>query len=155
MRKMPKTDLYVPKNGTCPDRPWWRGPDLRFVGSQPWFSNGGVWVRVDGRQVLQADEIALIDRESPLPAPPLRAGQVWLLESRNATTTALLDITGWQKPTWDPQLASVVLGGHRLTAYEARELLLYGKNLRWKAFLIHDPVDPDAAPWTGAMEDGW
>ena len=145
MRKMPETNLYVPMNGRHPDRPWWRCSAVSPV----------QWVRVDGRRVYQEAETALIDRESPLPATPLRAGQVWLLESRNATTTALLDVTGWRKPTWDPQLASVVLGGHKLTAYEARELLLYGRNPRWKAFLIHDPVDPDAAPWTGAMEDGW
>jgi hypothetical protein len=141
---MPETDLYVPKNGTHPDRPWWRRSS---IASQ--------WIRVDGRRVYQEAEIALIDQESPLPAPPMRAGQVWLLECRNATTTVLLDTFGWQRPTWSGDEHAITLGGHRLTPTEARDLLLHGKNPRWKAFLIHDPIDPDAAPWTGAMGDGW
>lgn len=38
------------------------------------------------------DEVmAAIDAKWPLPAPPLRAGQVWLLEARQAWTTALLN----------------------------------------------------------------
>jgi hypothetical protein len=145
MRKMPETNLYVPMNGRHPDRPWWRRSAVSPV----------QWIRVDGRRVYQEAETALIDRESPLPAPPIRAGQVWLLECRNATTTALLDTFGWQKPTWKGDEHAITLGGHRLTSAEARDLLLRGKNPRWKAFLIHDPIDPDAAPWTGAMEDGW
>jgi hypothetical protein len=40
------------------------------------------------------DEVmAAVDREYPLPSPPLRAGQVWLLEARQAVTTALLNTT--------------------------------------------------------------
>jgi hypothetical protein len=42
----------------------------------------------------RADELlAAIDAAFPLPPPPLRAGQVWLLEARQATHTALLNTT--------------------------------------------------------------
>lgn len=142
MRCMPKNNLYVPKVGAMLARPWW-------------CMSYGRWSRTDGASALQVDVAAFIDQEDPVAPPPLRAGQVWLLEARNVTTTALLDIVGWTKPVWTGVGASVRLGGKDLTRTEAESLLLHGTDPQWKAFLIFDPLDPRVAPWTGAKEDGW
>jgi hypothetical protein len=59
----------------------------RWFSSQP---NGDVELP-EGSSAEELMEA--IDAKQPLPAPPLRAGQVWLLEARQVLTTALLNIT--------------------------------------------------------------
>ena len=114
MRPLTKTNLYTPATGCHGSRPWW------YAGGTDCSSDRG-WTRHDGWEVhdngyewyacppydkteipqedlppatARADEmLAAIDAKWPLPKPPLRAGQVWLLEARQALTTALLNIT--------------------------------------------------------------
>jgi len=111
MRPLSPTSLFTPATGCHGTRPWW------FAGSS---NAGSGWTRCDGWEATDNgylyyssapitgdsdpsaetpegssyDELlAAIDAKWPLPPPPLRAGQVWLLEARQAITTALLNST--------------------------------------------------------------
>ncbi|MDB4278598.1 hypothetical protein N9917_03215 [Deltaproteobacteria bacterium] len=113
MRPLPENcKLFAALTGMHHTRPWWG------AGRDPSRSEGGEgWTRRDGWQLydngyryyssaplsgdlMETPEagsyeelMAIIDAKWPLPAPPLRAGQVWLLEARQAWTTALLNTT--------------------------------------------------------------
>lgn len=53
-----------------PGRPWWRAS--RWPGVE--YGGGGNWYRYDGAR--SADPVA-VDAASPLPRPPMMAGQTW------------------------------------------------------------------------------
>lgn len=65
-------------------RPWWRLTEFRGVPYGPrWGAE-----RTDGRRVLGATSDLIstldrIDREHPLPCPPLRCQQVWVAPERD------------------------------------------------------------------------
>lgn len=109
---MTSSSLFTPATGCHPTRPWW------FAGNS--HKGEGGWTRCDGWEAsdngyayyssapITADSdptaetpegssyeevLAAIDSQYPVPPPPLRAGQVWLLEARQAVTTALLNTT--------------------------------------------------------------
>lgn len=112
MRPLTPTNLWTPTTGCHPTRPWWR------AGCELHDRSG--WTRCDGWQATDNgyayyssapisldldidtetpegtsyDEVlAAVDAAYPLPPVILRAGQVWLLEARQAVVTALLNTT--------------------------------------------------------------
>lgn len=116
MRPMPENPYYKPPEDTYAPRPWWR---RQSPAENSWIRRDGWQIsdNVDGwfasepfNLIGQVEEIprglrfeemmAHLDATHPLPAPPLRAGQVWLLCARQAWTTALLNSTldGFLRP---------------------------------------------------------
>lgn len=112
MRPMTPTSLYTPPTGCHPTRPWWRSGLGRGGTSEEGWTRSDDWEAYDngyhyytsspvtaGMQTgtpegSSYDEVlAAVDEAYPLPPPKLRAGQVWLLEARQALTTALLNTT--------------------------------------------------------------
>jgi hypothetical protein len=174
MRPFPDETTALTAPGRHPVRPWW-GAGSEFGGTG--------WTRSDGWQVTDngyhyyssapssldldfdtpegksyMEVMAFIDAKYPLAAPALRAGQVWLLEARNASTTALLDSIAhnflWSH-SYSPKDYAWSLGGERLTHSEAVGILLRSAKPEINAFLVADPVDAEFTPWTGAMGSGW
>lgn len=109
--------------------------------------------------------MARIDAEFPLPPPLLRPGQVWLLQQEQELALAVLrPVLGavwWQRctlghPGEDTLYSRWEVGGHLLWAEEAASLLLQGQGfppeVHFYTWLVHDPIDPPSAPWTGCRE---
>lgn len=88
--ELPQWHGYPVEPGADTDRPWWR----------PWTVLGplggrlsGGFVRPDGRTVRHGrnedHEMARVDREHPLAAPPPRCGQVWRWPQESIERTLL------------------------------------------------------------------
>jgi hypothetical protein len=114
MRPLPDNcKLFAVPTGMHGTRPWWGASHQMTHGE---YTEG--WTRRDRWQLYDngyriyssaphtldldsetpegtsyAEVMEAIDAKWPLPAPPLRAGQVWMLEARQAWTTALLNTT--------------------------------------------------------------
>jgi hypothetical protein len=114
VRPIPRNPYYQPPDGADPARPWWKAvqqPDTREHCGHRWerrdewclYDNGYRWyssppVDLDGSAAASEGQsyeevMALVDANWPLPPPPLRAGQVWLLCARQSWITALLNTT--------------------------------------------------------------
>ncbi len=153
MRPIPECDL-VPER--LQGRPWWGAP----VFLSPLVR----WKRNDGQVAMHRDESgpvrtpeqmevekARIDAEHPIPAPPLRAGQVWLLEARNAFTTYLVG-GGTRSAAWFPPYAGTQAGWPEVLCKGSAtwESSAFGDGgmITVRYYLLFDPVDPGCAPWS-------
>jgi hypothetical protein len=109
------SSLYVPPPLTLKGRPWWSSAEVEGDGyyedrSVQWTRRDGWTIHSNGysyyvsppeydpgREVPEGASVevlaAAVDAAHPLPPPQLRAGQVWLLEARQAWVTALLNTT--------------------------------------------------------------
>ena len=145
--------LYPLPPGTHPTRPWWwwtslhrqppGGVAVYVVPVYGWLRTDGVMVKLvrgdDGRQdpgPQDFDAVVSVDREKPLPRPPLRASQVWANEHGEAV--ALLHVSGnsalhagWQSR--GEHMSAVALSVFDPHAYP---------------YLVADPLWGNAAPWS-------
>ena len=113
MRPMTPSSLYIPPAGFHPTRPWWGDPRYYeplhetdgwtrrdgwyiYGNGYHWYASAPISIEIEGDtpEGPSAEELMeVIDAKWPLPSPPLRAGQVWLLEAQQSHTTALLNTT--------------------------------------------------------------
>lgn len=107
MKAMPESRLSPLPASAVRGRPWWTvvrqeymDPDANSIWQEAAARRrDGRTVRVGAPQpdipAALATEAARVDGEFPLPAPPLRAGQVWLIEAHNGQTltSAVLNTT--------------------------------------------------------------
>ena len=148
MRPLPNNcKLFTVPAGMHGTRPWW-GASSQMTNGE--YEEG--WTRRDGWQLYDngyliyssaplyesivsetpegksyEEVMAIIDAKWPLPAPPLRAGQVWMLEAQQSWTTALLNTTlgGFmrtgERDRGQPGLLSVpgIFPGDTMYGYEA------------------------------------
>jgi hypothetical protein len=163
MRPIPKCDL-VPEH--LQGRPWWRLHGVagasrrdgwhmqrRYQGGLDIFAPGDRAPRLDRPMMaMREDALEVIDTEHPIPAPPLRAGQVWLLEALNTATTYLVGGTEPpQRAAWfPPQTDPYHLGWHPDRGWHPglREGSATWGAITVRYYLLFDPIDPACAPWS-------
>lgn len=155
-------------NGVSNGLHYRRKDGLRLVGLDFRPSGLGIWhYTQDGGpqylndKLMSIDEAQVtLDEHIPLPFPGLREGQIWAIELKNTIVTGSLrsvglpygkliglDLTPVNASAFE---IAYYFGDTPITHSGARELFQSGGHYHHPV-LLHDPIRPDLAPWSGPV----